>query len=63
MTNREWLERMSNDLFALFLRAPFRLFGHDVWEKCRGCEFVTTCCGDHPCADAISAWLEKERKE
>lgn len=57
MTNREWMESLSNkDLAKVLHEAPF--------EDCSLCPHDgVDCLGADDCLDAIKPWLEAKHKE
>lgn len=52
MTNREWLQTLSDEEFEKI-----------TWLSCKCCIYGGTECGELPCAIGRAEWLQAEHKE
>ena len=52
MTNREWIDKLSNERLAKYL---------SEWIGCEKCP-VATSCGGWTCRERFEKWLQSEHK-
>ena len=52
MTNREWIDKLSNERLAKYL---------SEWISCEKCP-VATSCGGWTCRERFEKWLQSEYK-
>ncbi len=52
MTNREWIDNLSNERLAKYL---------SEWISCGNCP-VTSSCGGWTCRERFEKWLQSEHK-